>query len=104
MSDRAAGGRSKLFFADPDGVELEVVYASALAWLAWSVVVTNVAENIGLFVTLTSGPSDPWPLVIAAAHYWAGIVIALCLLFSAAGVLARVRRAHLSHRGARRPP
>jgi hypothetical protein len=67
--------------------------AAALAWSAWSVVLTNVAENVGLFVALTSGPSDPWPLVVAAAHYWAGLVVVLCLLFLVAAVLARAKSA-----------
>jgi hypothetical protein len=67
--------------------------AAALAWSAWSVVLTNVAENVGLFVALTSGPSDPWPLVVAAGYYWAGLVVALCLLFLVAAVLARAKGA-----------
>ena len=45
--------------------------ASMLAWLAWSVAVTNAAENIGLYVALVSTPAEPWPLVVAGAHYWA---------------------------------
>jgi hypothetical protein len=67
--------------------------AAVLAWLAWSVVVTNVAENVGLFVALTSGPADPWPLIVATAHYWAGLVIAACLLFVATGAFARAKSA-----------
>jgi hypothetical protein len=62
--------------------------AATLAWLAWSVVLTNLAENVGLYVALTSVPSDPWPLVVAAAHYWASVVIVLCLLFVLVGTLS----------------
>jgi hypothetical protein len=61
---------------------------AVLAWLAWSVVLTNVAENVGLFVAFTSGPVDPWPLVVAAGHYWASLVIAASLLFIVVGAFA----------------
>jgi hypothetical protein len=65
--------------------------AAALAWLAWSVVLTNVAENVGLFLALTSGSVDPWSLVVAGAHYWAGLIIAGCLAFVGAGLLLGAR-------------
>ena len=67
--------------------------AAGLAWLAWSVVVTNIVENVGLFVALTAGPADPWPLMVATAHYWAGIVVVLCIVFLVAGGLARAKSA-----------
>jgi hypothetical protein len=67
--------------------------AAALAWLAWSVAFTNIAENIALFLALTSGPVDPWPLVAAGAHYWAGLVIAASLLFIGAGTLLPAKSA-----------
>ena len=44
-------------------------------------------ENVGLFLALTSGPVDPWPLVAAGAHYWAGLVVSACLLFVGAGAV-----------------
>ena len=67
--------------------------ASILAWLAWSVAATNAAENIGLYLALVSGPTQPWPSVVAAAHYWAGLVIVPCMLFSLAGLAKRLTRA-----------
>ena len=67
--------------------------ASMLAWLAWSVAVTNGAENVALFVAIVSTPSGPWPLVAAVAHYWAGMVVLACLMFSFAGVARRIAHA-----------
>jgi hypothetical protein len=64
---------------------------SWLAWFAWSSALTNVFENVGIFRLLVVGPTDPWPVVIKCAHYWATGAIACCLLFSAAGVMARLR-------------
>ena len=66
---------------------------TVLAWLAWSVVATNVAENIGLFVALTSGPAGPWPFTVALTHYWASAVISVTVVFSAIGLVVRLRRA-----------
>jgi hypothetical protein len=65
--------------------------AVVLAWLAWSVILTNVAENIGLFIALTP-PLRPRPLVAAAAHYWAGSQIALRLCLGC-GAFARAKSA-----------
>jgi hypothetical protein len=67
--------------------------ASWLAWLCWSVVFTNAAENVGLFVALTSGPSEPWPPIVAGAHYWAGFVVAMAALFSVSALALRIYRA-----------
>lgn len=67
--------------------------AAMLAWLAWSVAVTNAAENVALFVAISSTPSEPWPLVAAAAHYWAGFVVLSCLVFCVVGVVRRIARA-----------
>ena len=64
--------------------------ASLLAWLCWSVMLTNAAENVGLFVALTSGPTEPWPTIVAAAHYWAGAVVAVALVFSSSGLALRL--------------
>lgn len=66
--------------------------ASLLAWLACSVVLTNVVENVGFFVALTSEPVDPWPALMSGAHYWATGVIAAAVAFSLAGLVARVGR------------
>jgi hypothetical protein len=63
--------------------------ASVLAWLCWSVVLTNAAENAGLFLALVSGPTAPWPAVMASAHYWAGFVVALAVAFAIAGAVRR---------------
>ncbi len=71
--------------------------ASVLAWLAWSVALTNAAENVGLFVALAFEPTSPWPLIVAAAHYWAGVVVSACVAFSLAG-LARRAWAELIYR------
>ena len=65
--------------------------ASLLAWLAWSVVLTNAAENVGLFVALASAPAAPWPLVVAGAHYWAGLVVVACAVFLVIGLVGRMR-------------
>jgi len=63
--------------------------ASIFAWLCWSVALTNAAENVGLFVALSSGPRDPWPGIVAFAHYWAGLVVLLAGAFSVAGMVRR---------------
>jgi hypothetical protein len=60
-----------------------------LAWLCWSVALTNAVENVGLFVALTSAPRAPWPILVAAAHYWAGLVVAAAVVFGIAGLMAR---------------
>jgi hypothetical protein len=65
---------------------------SLLAWLAWSAVLTNVVENVGLFRILVVAPTDPWPRLVMWAHYWAAMPIAGCLLFSVAGLVGRVVR------------
>lgn len=63
---------------------------SALAWLCWSVPVTNAAENVGLFISLSSAPREPWPLVVAGAHCWAGLVLLLAVPFVLLGAIRRV--------------
>ena len=67
--------------------------ASLLAWLAWSVVLTNIVENIGLFIALSSEPVAPWPPLMAGAHYWATGVITATIVFSVAGLALGGRRA-----------
>jgi len=73
--------------------DIDGIGAAMLAWLAWSVAVTNAAENVALFVAISSTPSEPWPLVAAAAHYWAGFVVLSCLVFCVVGVVRRIARA-----------
>jgi len=63
--------------------------ATLIAWLAWSVVATNVVENIGLFHALVSEPSAPWSQLVAAAHYWAGLCIGVSVLFGFVGLVRR---------------
>ena len=79
--------------------------AASLAWLCWSVVLTNAAENVGLLVALVGGTLGSWPAIVAAAHYWAGFVVVLAVGFSAAGLVRRAKpidgRSALS---AREPP
>ena len=72
------------------------IAASTLAWLAWSVVLANIVENIGLFHLLTATPTAPWPTLVAAAHYWASTVIVVTAAFSLAGLAGQQQRPPLS--------
>ena len=62
---------------------------SLLAWLCWSVAVTNAFENVGLFIALSSGPRAPWPVIVAGAHYWGGLVIVVASGFILVGAIRR---------------
>ena len=47
----------------------------ALSWLAWSVVATNVGENVALYQALLGNVASPWPELARLAHYFAGAVL-----------------------------
>ena len=64
-----------------------------LAWLAWSVVVTNTIENIALFRMLLGARGSPWPELARLAHFYAGAVLfGAALPYAIAAGLARLRQ------------
>ncbi len=66
--------------------------ARVAAWAAWSVVLTNVVENVGLLYAITGETRTPWPALASAAHGWATLVITACVAFAAAGAAWRLAR------------
>lgn len=67
---------------------------TVLAWLCWSVVVTNAVENVALFQALALVPRNPWPALAAGAHYWAGAVIVPTAIFCLAALVRRPAASH----------
>ncbi len=64
---------------------------SPVAWLCWSVAVSNAVENVGLYQAVVFEPRDSWPLLVSLAHYWAGVVVLVALVYVILGSVARVR-------------
>ncbi len=52
---------------------------------------TNAVENVGLYQALVFEPSDPWPLLVSLAHYWAGVVVLVAVAYAILGAVTRVR-------------
>jgi len=79
---------SRRFRAEP-----LVALGPLLAWLAWSAILANVAENVAVYRMLLGPVAAPWPQVAAAAHYWSGGVIAAGLVYALGATLGARARA-----------